>query len=195
MTHAPDPLHVVLGSPLSLPASNGLQEIFLAGGCFWGVERFLWEIPGVVVTSAGYMGGTAPHPTYIQVCSGITGHAETVRVVYDPTLVSTEELLAVFFENHDPTQVNRQGNDRGTQYRSAIWTTTEEQFKVADLLKSRYEKRIIAAGLPPIATVVHAPPPPTFHLAEDYHQGYLYKNPGGYCNHGFNGIECPRGVL
>jgi peptide-methionine (S)-S-oxide reductase len=123
--------HVVLGAPLNLPADNGLLEIYLAGGCFWGVERFLWETPGVKVTAVGYMGGAAPNPSYVQVCTGFTGHAETVRVVYDPTEVTTDDLLAVFFENHDPTQMNRQGNDRGTQYRSAVWTTTPEQFEVA----------------------------------------------------------------
>ena len=187
--------HVVLGTPLNLPADNGLLEIYLAGGCFWGVERFLWETPGVKVTAVGYMGGAAPKPSYVQVCTGFTGHAETVRVVYDPTEVTTDDLLAVFFENHDPTQMNRQGNDRGTQYRSAVWTTTPEQFEVAQRLKSAYEAKLIKAGYGPIVTEIHSPPPPVFHLAEDYHQGYLQKNPGGYCNHGFNGVECPRGVL
>ncbi len=187
--------HVVLRTALDLQPSGNQLEIFLAGGCFWGVERFLWQTPGVVSTAAGYMGGHSDSPTYVQVCTGSTGHAETVRVVYDPEVVSTEDLLAVFFENHDPTQLNRQGNDIGSQYRSAIWTTTPEQFRTAQLLKSAYEKRIIAAGLPPIVTQLHSPPPPVFHLAEDYHQGYLHKNPAGYCNHGFNGVECPRGVL
>ena len=187
--------HVVLGAPLNLPADNGLLEIYLAGGCFWGVERFLWETPGVKVTAVGYMGGAAPNPSYVQVCTGFTGHAETVRVVYNPTEVTTDDLLAVFFENHDPTQMNRQGNDRGTQYRSAVWTTTPEQFEVAQVLKSAYEAKLIEGGYGPIVTEIHSPPPPVFHLAEDYHQGYLQKNPGGYCNHGFNGVECPRGVL
>ena len=187
--------HVVLGAPLNLPADNGLLEIYLAGGCFWGVERFLWETPGVKVTAVGYMGGAAPNPSYVQVCTGFTGHAETVRVVYDPTEVTTDDLLAVFFENHDPTQMNRQGNDRGTQYRSAVWTTTPEQFEVAQVLKSAYEAKLIEGGYGPIVTEIHSPPPPVFHLAEDYHPGYLQKNPGGYCNHGFNGVECPRGVL
>lgn len=176
------------------PAERSL-EIFLAGGCFWGVERFLWETPGVVNTAVGYMGGTTESPTYVQVCTGFTGHAETVKVTYDPQRVSTGNLLAVFFENHDPTQLNRQGNDRGTQYRSAIWTTTAQQFETAQLLKSAYEKRIIAAGFGPVVTQIYAPPPPVFYLAEEYHQKYLRKNPAGYCNHGFNGVECPRGVL
>ncbi|WP_099331686.1 peptide-methionine (S)-S-oxide reductase MsrA [Actinomyces minihominis] len=187
--------HVVLGTPLDMQAEDGNLEIFLAGGCFWGVERFMWETPGVILTSTGYMGGKSTAPTYVQVCTGFTGHAETVRVIYDPKRVTTQELLAVFFENHDPTQVNRQGNDLGTQYRSAIWTTTAEQFEVAQLLKSAYEERIIAAGMPPIATEIHSPPPPVFYLAEEYHQGYLHKNPHGYCNHGFNGVECPSGVF
>lgn len=187
--------HVVLGTPLSLVADDGLLEVFLAGGCFWGVERFLWETPGVVSTAAGYMGGKTVDPTYVAVCTGFTGHAEAVRVVYDPAVLSTVDLLAVFFENHDPTQVNRQGNDRGTQYRSSIWTTTEDQFEDALRLKEAYQDKMTAAGYGPVVTDVVAPPPPTFYFAEDYHQGYLHKNPGGYCNHGFNGVECPRGVL
>lgn len=187
--------HVVLGTSLSLPADDGLLEIFLAGGCFWGVERFLWETPGVLATAVGYMGGKTPNPTYVAVCTGFTGHAEAVRVVYDPKQVSTTELLAVFFENHDPTQVNRQGNDRGTQYRSAIWTTTPAQYEDAVRLKAAYQNQLARAGYGAIATDVQAPPSPPFYFAEDYHQGYLHKNPGGYCNHGFNGVECPRGIL
>ena len=171
MTENPAESHVVLGAPLDLPAVDGLLEIYLAGGCFWGVERFLWETPGVKVTAVGYMGGAAPNPSYVQVCTGFTGHAETVRVVYDPTEVTTDDLLAVFFENHDPTQMNRQGNDLGTQYRSAVWTTTPEQFEVAQRLKSAYEAKLIKAGYSPIVTEIHSPPPQVFHLAEDYHQG------------------------
>ncbi len=186
--------HVVLGTSLSLPAGKGLLEVFLAGGCFWGVERFLWQVPGVVSTAVGYMGGRTTNPTYIAVCTGMTGHAEAVRVVYDPNTVTTRALLAVFFENHDPTQVNRQGNDRGTQYRSAIWTTTESQFQEAVDLKHVYAAELRRAGYGPIATDIAPPPPPPFYYAEDYHQGYLHKNPGGYCNHGFNGTHCPRGV-
>lgn len=187
--------HVVLGTSLSLPADDGLLEIFLAGGCFWGVERFLWETPGVVATATGYMGGKTSEPTYVAVCTGITGHAEAVRVVYDPKQVSTTELLAIFFENHDPTQLNRQGNDRGTQYRSAVWTTTRDQYEDALRLKALYQEKLTHAGYGGITTEIQAPPSPPFYFAEDYHQGYLHKNPGGYCNHGFNGVECPRGLL
>lgn len=194
MTEPETTSHVVLGTSLSLPAGEDLLEVFLAGGCFWGVERFLWETPGVVSTAVGYMGGRTKNPTYIAVCTGITGHAEAVRVVYDPSVVSTTDLLAVFFENHDPTQVNRQGNDRGTQYRSAIWTTTETQFKEAENLKNLYAIELAKAGFGPIATQITPPPPPPFYYAEDYHQGYLHKNPNGYCNHGFNGTRCPRGT-
>lgn len=171
------------------------QVIFFAGGCFWGVERIMWQTEGVTETSVGYMGGSVASPNYVQVCTGTTGHAETVRVFYDPQVVTTAELLAVFFENHDPTQLNRQGNDRGTQYRSAVWTTNDTQFKVAGRVKSAYDKKVVEAGHGPIVTEVHAPPPPVFYLAEEYHQKYLRKNPNGYCNHGFNGIECPRGIL
>lgn len=187
--------HPVLGTNSDHPVSGGTEGIFLAAGCFWGVERFLWETAGVVSTAVGYMGGSAPNPSYVAVCTGTTGHAETVRVVYDPAIVKTEALLAVFFENHDPTQVNRQGNDRGTQYRSAIWTTNEKQVQVARSIKDAYEKRLLAAGFGAIATEIHSPPPPEFHLAESYHQAYLHHNPGGYCNHGFNGVSCPQGVL
>lgn len=187
--------HVVLGEPLNLETEEGLEEIYLAGGCFWGVERFMWETPGVAVTAVGYMGGRTNSPSYVAVSTGTTGHAEAVRVVYDPSAVSTEEVLAVFFENHDPTQVNRQGNDVGIQYRSAVWTTSEEQYAVARRIRDAYEQKIVAAGYAPIATEIHGPPAPTFFLAEDYHQGYLHKNPAGYCNHGFNGVQCPRGIL
>lgn len=191
----PQDLHVVLGKPLGLSPSAPLEEIYFAGGCFWGVERIFWRTTGVIVTAVGYMGGRTPSPSYVQVSSGLTGHAETVRVIYDPRVASTEELAAVFFENHDPTQVNRQGGDIGTQYRSAIWTTTDAQFEAVSKVKSAYQRKLEAAGFGVIATEVHAPPAPTFHLAEDFHQGYLHKNPAGYCNHGFNGVQCPRGVL
>lgn len=187
--------HVVLGERIDLPAGDGLEEIYVAGGCFWGVERFMWRVPGVVVTSVGYMGGETHSPNYVQVTTGLTGHAETVRVVYDPEKVGVAELLAVFFENHDPTQVNRQGNDVGTQYRSAIWTSTEDQYRQALAVRDAYEKKLVAKGYRRVATEVHSPPAPPFFLGEDYHQGYLHKNPAGYCNHGFNGVACPRGVL
>lgn len=188
-------LHVVLGEPLGLAPTGALEEIFFAGGCFWGVERIFWQTTGVVATAVGYMGGRTPSPSYMQVSSGLTGHAETVRVIYDTKVVSTEELAAIFFENHDPTQVNRQGGDIGTQYRSAIWTTTDRQAEVVAQVKAAYQRKLAAEGFGAIATVVHTPPAPTFYLAEDFHQGYLHENPTGYCNHGFNGVQCPRGVL
>lgn len=185
-------VHPILQTPINMPAQDGLQELFLAAGCFWGVERIFWQTPGVVTTAVGYMGGEGEHPTYVQVCTGTTGHAEAVRVVYDPALVEAAELLAIYFENHDPTQVNRQGNDRGTQYRSAVWTTTSEQYETASQVKGAYERKLQAAGFRPIATQIHQPPPPVFYFAEDYHQAYLHWNPAGYCNHGFNGFACPR---
>lgn len=191
----PTDSHVVLDGQLGLEAKDGLREIFLAAGCFWGVERIFWQTPGVKMTSVGYMGGRVPSPSYMQVSSGLTGHAEAVRVVYDPTEVSTAELVAIFFENHDPTQMNRQGNDVGTQYRSAIWTTSEAQYEDVEEVRRNYERVLADAGFASIATQVYAPPPPPYYLAEDFHQGYLHKNPAGYCNHGFNGVQCPRGVL
>ncbi len=184
--------HPILGTPLDHALASGQEEIFLAAGCFWGVERIFWQTPGVKATAVGYMGGTTPNPTYAQVGMGNTGHAETVRVVYDPEEVSTGAIVGIYFENHDPTQINRQGNDIGSQYRSAIWTTTDAQFVLAQEMKDAYEKKLVAAGLPAIATQLHAPPAPSFHLAEDYHQAYLHWNPQGYCNHGFNGFSCPR---
>lgn len=197
---AKDTNHSVEGLPESggRPHQDDVAEvaqIYLAGGCFWGVERFMWQTPGVVETRVGYMGGSAPNPTYVQVCTGTTGHAETVRVTYDPKVISTAELLAVFFESHDPTTLNRQGNDLGSQYRSAIWTTTPDQFEGAQSLKSTYTRHLLNAGKGPVVTEIHAPEPPAFNAAEEHHQKYLRKNPGGYCNHGFNGVQCPRGVL
>ncbi len=175
--------------------AGGQEEtLYLAGGCFWGMERIFRRLGGVVSTAVGYMGGTTDQPTYAVVCSGLTGHAETVRVIYDPNVTSAQEILATFFENHDPTTLNRQGADRGTQYRSAIWTTEPVQYQQALAVRAQYQKELLKRGYGTIVTEVHAPPPPTFHLAEDYHQRYLEKNPGGYCNHGFNGVSCPRGL-
>ena len=184
-------MHPVLGTPLDLEPTGDQQVIYLAAGCFWGVERIFWELPGVVATSVGYMGGTGP-ANYVAVCTGTTGHAETVRVVYDPAQVSTRDLLATFFEIHDPTTLNRQGNDVGTQYRSAIWTTTEAQYEAAVAVRDAYQAELSGRGFGAISTEIHRPPAPEFHLAEDYHQAYLHKNPQGYCNHGFNGVACPR---
>ncbi len=176
-------------------AANGTdrqeQTLYLAGGCFWGLERIFWQIKGVVSTAVGYMGGQSENPNYALVCSGHTGHAETVRVTYDPDVVGAEELLATFFENHDPTTLNRQGGDRGTQYRSAIWTTLPSQYREALATRAAYQQELLRRGYGTVVTEVHPPPAPPFHLAEDYHQRYLEKNPGGYCNHGFNGVKCP----
>ncbi|HRW19099.1 MAG TPA: peptide-methionine (S)-S-oxide reductase MsrA [Dermatophilaceae bacterium] len=190
------PRHVVLGAPLEGPWPSGAQVIHLAMGCFWGVERIFWRLPGVVVTAAGYMGGYTPHPTYEETCTGRTGHAETVRVVYDPAATSAAELLKVFWENHDPTQGNRQGNDIGTAYRSAIFWTTPEQERVALATRDAFQQVLRDNGYGAITTEIRsAADAGEFYLAEDYHQGYLHKNPGGYCNHGPNGMTCPVGLL
>ncbi|GAB3995758.1 hypothetical protein GCM10029992_13870 [Glycomyces albus] len=162
-------------------------------GCFWGAERLFWQTSGVWTTSVGYMGGNTENPTYEQVCTGLTGHAEAVRVVYDPEQVSYEQLLKVFFENHDPTQGMRQGNDIGSQYRSAIFTTTPEQAETAEAVKRAFEPAVKASGLGPITTSIQAAGP--YWLAEGYHQQYLFHNPNGYCNHGPNGLSCPTGVV
>jgi len=165
-------------------------------GCFWGVERIFWRQPGVIVTAAGYMGGYTPHPTYEETCTGLTGHAETVQVVYDPTVTSAEALLKVFWENHDPTQGARQGNDVGTAYRSAIFWTTPEQESAAVATRDAFQKVLSANGFGAITTEIRpAAEAGAFYLAEDYHQGYLHKNPEGYCNHGPNGMTCPVGVV
>ena len=189
------PNHVVLGTPLEGPWPEGTEIIYVAMGCFWGVERIFWKIPGVVVTAAGYMGGFTPNPTYEETCTGRTGHAETVLVAYDPSKVSAEQLLKAFWENHDPTQGNRQGNDRGTAYRSAIYWTTEAQREAAERTRAAFQKVLSANGFGTITTeIAPAAKAGPFYYAEDYHQGYLHKNPGGYCNHGPNGMTCPIGV-
>lgn len=193
MPPVPEP-HPVLHTPLDLSASETAEIIYLAAGCFWGVERIFWRLPGVLATAVGYMGGTATNPSYVQVCTGTTGHAETVRVAYDPSKISSYEVIATFFENHDPTTMNRQGNDIGTQYRSAVWTTSEDQYEVATAVRDAYQLVLRERGFSEITTEVHEPPAPTFYYAEEYHQAYLYKNPNGYCNHGFNGVGCPRGL-
>lgn len=179
----------------SLPTGQHDEVIYLAGGCFWGVEKFLRAATGVLDTEVGYMGGTAASPSYVEVCSGTTGHAETVKVTYDAAKTTAAEVLATFFEIHDPTQVNRQGNDIGTQYRSEIWTTSPEQYAEALEIKTQYDSKLRSLGYGPVATTVNPPPHEPFYHAEEYHQRYLEKNPGGYCNHGFNGVACPRGVL
>jgi len=186
--------HTVLDAPLAGPRPAGAQIAVFGMGCFWGAEKMFWKIPGVISTAVGYAGGTTPNPTYQEVCSEYTGHAEVVQVVYDPARVTYADLLKVFWENHDPTQGMRQGNDVGTQYRSAIYTTTEEQLAEALAAREAFEPVARAAGYGAITTEIR--PLDRFYYAEDYHQQYLSdaKNPYGYCNHGPNGLTCPVGV-
>ncbi|MDN4477612.1 peptide-methionine (S)-S-oxide reductase MsrA [Demequina lignilytica] len=180
--------HVVLGSPLKGPWPEGHEVLYVAMGCFWGAERIFWQIPGVHSTAVGYMGGWTANPTYQETCTSLTGHTETVQVVYDPAQVSLDTLLAAFWENHDPTTPNRQGGDIGTQYRSAIFATTDAQLEAAKASAARYQERLSAGGYGPISTQIDRVADAgdgRFYYAEEYHQGYLDKNPGGYCNHGF----------
>ena len=182
------PLHVVSRTPLQGPWPEGHEVIYLAMGCFWGAERLFWQTEGVFVTAVGYMGGWTKNPTYEETCTSLTGHTETVRVVFDPAKVAVETLLAVFWENHDPTTPNRQGGDVGTQYRSAIFTTTDNQYTEATSSRTRYQRNLRDKGFGTISTQIDRAEDAgdgTFYFAEDYHQGYLHKNPGGYCNHGF----------
>jgi len=171
--------HFVNGQPLKGPYPAGSEIIDFALGCFWGAEKDFWQVPGVIVTAVGYQGGFTPNATYNEVCSGRTGHAESVRVVYDPQKVSLEELLRVFWEHHDPTQGYRQGNDTGTQYRSAIYTHTDAQRAAADESRAMYQAELTKAGYGAITTEIKDAP--EFYFAEDYHQQYLAKNPNGYC--------------
>jgi len=185
--------HYVHGRPLrgDFP---GMARVQFGMGCFWGAERAFWSLPGVVTTAVGYSGGYTPNPTYREVCSGQTGHAETVLVVYDPAHVAFEQLLGTFWEGHDPTQGMRQGNDAGTQYRSAIYCETPEQHAAALASREAYQQRLRAAGLGEITTEIRHPAP-AFYYAEDEHQQYLAKNPMGYCGLGGTGVSCPVGVL
>jgi peptide-methionine (S)-S-oxide reductase len=187
-----DEVHFVTGRPLKGPYPEGFETAVFAMGCFWGVERLFWQLPGVWVTAVGYAGGYTPNPTYEEVCSGRTGHAEAVEVVYNPKEISYADLLKVFWENHDPTQGMRQGNDLGTQYRSAIYYADEAQKQAAEASKTVYEAALKAQGLKPITTEIL--PMPEFYFAEDYHQGYLAKNPHGYCSIGGTGVTCPSGL-
>src|SRR6185295_13695646 len=180
--------HFVLGTPLKPPFPAGLEIALFGLGCFWGAERKFWETKGVYSTSAGYAAGPTPNPTYEEVCSGMTGHNEVVRVVFDPKVISYEALLKVFWESHDPTQGMRQGNDVGTQYRSGIYWTNERQRDAALASKSAYEKALKAKGFGPITTEIAEAGP--FYFAEDYHQQYLAKNPHGYCGLGGTGVSC-----
>lgn len=184
--------HYVNGNPLKGPYPAGLETAIFALGCYWGAERKFWQVPGVWVTAVGNAGGFSPNPTYEEVCSGMTGHAESVLVVYDPAKVSYEELLKVFFESHDPTQGLRQGNDVGSQYRSAIYWTTSAQRDAAIAAKAMYEKALAAKGFGPVTTEIAEAGP--FYFAETYHQQYLAKNPGGYCGLGGTGVSCPIGT-
>ena len=183
--------HRVLDSPLVTDEVPEGYEVALFGlGCFWGAEEIFWQIPGVWSTSVGYAGGTTPNPTYEEVCSGRTGHTEAVRVVYDPAKVSYADLVAAFYEVHDPTQGMRQGNDIGTQYRSAIYTYSEEQAQVAKEITERYQPELTKRGYDQITTEIK--PAPEYYYAEDYHQQYLLKNPHGYRCHSATGIKVPR---
>jgi peptide-methionine (S)-S-oxide reductase len=184
--------HEVLGRPLHPPFPDGSEQAIFALGCFWGAERIFWQLAGVHVTAVGYAGGLTPNPTYEEVCSGRTGHAEAVLVVFDPATISYERLLKAFWEGHDPTQGMRQGNDVGTQYRSAIYWTSEAQRDAALASKQAYEDTLSAAGYGQITTEIEQAGP--FYYAEDYHQQYLAKNPGGYCGIGGTGVSCPVGL-
>lgn len=184
--------HFVSGLPLTSDVPMGFEQAVFAMGCFWGVERIFWQIEGVWLTMAGYAGGFTPNPTYEEVCSGKTGHTEVVRVVFDPAVVSYETLLRVFWENHDPTQGMRQGNDVGTQYRSAILTFSPEQQAAAEASRAAYQGALSAAGRGAITTEID--PAGAFYFAEEYHQQYLAKNPHGYCGIGGTGVTCPVGT-
>lgn len=183
--------HAVLGSPLTGPYPDGTAELYIAAGCFWGVEELLWPLPGIVTTSVGYMGGFTPNPTYEEVCTGMTGHTETVHVAYDPRQLSTHDILKVFWEHHDPTQGYRQGNDIGTQYRSALFWTTPDQHAVAEATRAAFQRALDEHGYGAITTQIASASGLPYYLAEDYHQQYLHKNPHGYRCHATTGLELP----
>jgi peptide-methionine (S)-S-oxide reductase len=184
--------HEVLGNPIAPPFPEGLEQAIFGLGCFWGAERIFWRAPGVYTTAVGYAGGFTPNPTYEEVCSGRTGHTEAVLVVFDPQETSYDEILRLFWENHDPTQGMRQGNDQGTQYRSAIYTTDEAQRAAADASRERFQQELAKSGFGEITTEIAEAGP--FYYAEDYHQQYLAKNPNGYCGLGGTGVACPVGL-
>ena len=184
--------HFVLGTPLEPPFPAGLEQVVFGMGCFWGAERKFWTADGVYTTAVGYAGGVTPNPTYEEVCSGRTGHAEVVLVVFDPKVTSIDEMLRVFWENHDPTQGMRQGNDVGTQYRSTVYTSDAAQASAVEASRAVFEEGLHAANYGDITTEIA--PAPTFYYAEDYHQQYLAKNPNGYCGLGGTGVSCPIGV-
>jgi len=184
--------HEVLGTPLRPPFPDGLEQVVLGMGCFWGAERIFWRLPGVYTTAVGYAGGYTPNPTYEEVCSAKTGHAEVVLVAFDPKEISFEEILRAFWEGHDPTQGMRQGNDVGTQYRSALYWTSEAQREAAEASRNRYATELREAGYGEVTTELA--PAGEFFYAEDYHQQYLEKNPNGYCGIGGTGVACPVGL-
>jgi peptide-methionine (S)-S-oxide reductase len=186
------PEHFVLGTPLEPPFPEGFQQLVVGMGCFWGAERKFWEADGVFTTAVGYAGGTTPNPTYQEVCSGRTGHTEAVLVVFDPARTSLDEMLKIFWESHDPTQGMRQGNDAGTQYRSAIYTTAPDQDAAVARSRDAFAGVLAGNGFGDITTEIA--PAGSFYYAEDYHQQYLAKNPGGYCGLGGTGLSCPTGV-
>ncbi|MGE5407910.1 MAG: peptide-methionine (S)-S-oxide reductase MsrA [Syntrophothermus sp.] len=181
-------VHAVLGTPIKPPFPDGIETAYFALGCFWGAERLFWQLEGVYSTAVGYMNGTTPNPTYEEVCSGGTGHAEAVLVAFDPQRVSYADLLKVFFEEHDPTQGMRQGNDVGTQYRSGIYYASDAQRATAEMVRRSYDEALRSAGHEPITTEVE--PAGTFYYAEDYHQQYLHKVPNGYCGLAGTGVSC-----
>jgi len=187
--------HLVLGNPLQPPFPEGMEQAIFGMGCFWGAERIFWEAPGVYTTAVGYAGGITPNPTYEEVCSGRTGHAEVVLVAFDASITSFQEMLRLFWEGHDPTQGMRQGNDRGTQYRSVVICSDATQLSLAESSRDAYERMLTASGHGRITTEILPPDPARpFYYAEDYHQQYLEKNPGGYCGLGGTGVACPIGL-
>jgi peptide-methionine (S)-S-oxide reductase len=185
-------MHFVSRHRLEPPFPDGLRTAMFGMGCFWGAEKKFWQVPGVYSTAVGYASGHTPNPTYREVCTGLTGHNEVVLVVYDPAKIRYEELLRLFWENHDPTQGMRQGNDVGTQYRSGIYYFDDEQWRAAEASRSAFQQPLMKAGYGPITTEML--PAPAFYYAEDYHQQYLAKNPDGYCGLGGTGVSCPVGV-
>jgi len=184
--------HFVNGHPLTPPFPTGLEQAVFGMGCFWGAERKFWEAPGVYSTAVGYAGGYTPNPTYREVCSGMTGHTEVILVVFDPGQALFDAILQLFWENHDPTQGMRQGNDAGTQYRSAVYTYSADQKRAAESTRAAFQDRLTAVGFGRITTEIADAPP--FYYAEDYHQQYLAKNPNGYCGIGGTGVSCPVGI-
>ena len=184
--------HAVSGNPIAPPFPDHLETAVFGMGCFWGAERLFWRLPGVYSTAVGYAGGLTPNPTYGEVCTGATGHTEVVLVVYDPGAITYEQLLKTFWEEHDPTQGMRQGNDVGTQYRSGIYASTQDQVEAATASRERYAAELRARGYGDITTEIVAET--NFYLAEEYHQQYLHKNPNGYCGLGGTGVSCPVGV-